>query len=251
MTDSSTRKLFIIEDEKHNRDLLADYIHEYFADTIEVAGSAASIADSLLFLKDNEVDILLLDIELSDGRVFDLLNQINYKKYKLVFITGYSEHAIKAIKYSAVDYLLKPVILKELVAALKKVLSTVRLISPELDDLIARKKFELDDYLVVNGLHTIEKIPFESISHMEAEGIYTIIYHNGNRTVSSRPIGIYEDVLPESRFFRCHKSFIVNKFYIKKIDMKRGLYLELHNGVNLQVAVRKKEEFMTWFKSEN
>lgn len=250
MTDNLKKKVFIIEDEKHNRDLLTTYINDYFSEKIEVVGYSGSIAESIEFLSKNTADILLLDIELSDGQVFELLNQIDYKKYKLLFITGYSEHAIRAIKYSAVDYLLKPVIRQDLITAIKNILVSEFNLHPELDDLINRKKFELDEHLVINGVHSIEKILFEKISHMEADGIYTIVYHDNKKTISTRPIGLYEDILPIDRFIRCHKSFIVNKFYIKKVEKGRSVGLMLHNGVELQVAVRKKDEFMEWYRSE-
>src|SRR5688572_17352136 len=110
-------KAFIIEDEKHNRDSLKSLLHEHFNNIIEIVGMSDSILESANFLNNHHADILFLDIELADGQVFDLLNRIEYKKYKLIFITGYSEHAIKAIKFSAVDYLLKPIIPEELIAA--------------------------------------------------------------------------------------------------------------------------------------
>ncbi len=244
------QKAYIVEDEKHNRDMLINLINEQFSDRIEIAGSSASILESTRFLLNVSVDILFLDIELSDGRVFDLLNRIDYKKYKLIFITGYAEHAIKAIKYAAVDYLLKPVNTKELILAINKILGDNIQYNPILEDFLHRKQFDVTEYLIINSAHAVEKILFEEILFLKADGVYTQIIHVNKNTISSKPIGIYEDVLPLDQFIRCHKSFIVNKTSIKTISKRRGLDLTLYNGDSIPVAVRKRDEFMRWYNEK-
>lgn len=241
-------KTFIVEDEKHNREYLMSLIEEKFNEKLEIVGSASSSLESIEFLKNSHVDLLFLDIELSDGQVFDLLKQINYKQYKLIFITGYSEHAIKAIKFSAVDYLLKPIVTSEFIDAVNKVINTVQSENVVLEDMINLKKFEIGDYLIINNRHSIEKIPFDKISHLEADGIYTQIYHEDKKTISSKPLGVYEDILSGKLFKRCHKSFIVNKFFIKRIEKGNGMEITLYNGKHIPVAIRKKEEFGVWFR---
>jgi len=242
-------KAYIVEDEKHNREYIIGLINQYFNTKIEVIGSSDSVLESVEFIKNSQVNLLFLDIELSDGQVFELLKQIDFKKYKLIFITGYSEHAIKAIKFSAVDYLLKPIVTTEFIDAVNKAISTEEKDFAVLENFINLNKFELDNYLIINNRHSIEKIPFDSISHLEADGIYTVIYHDGKKTISSKPLGIYEDILPNKLFNRCHKSFIINRFFIKKIDKGRGLDIQLTEGTQIPVSVRKKEEFSAWFKA--
>jgi two-component system LytT family response regulator len=241
-------KAFIVEDEKHNREYLTGLIHENFKNSIELVGSAPSSLESIEFLQKNKVDLLFLDIELSDGQVFDLLKRIDFKSYKLIFITGYSEHAIKAFKFSAIDYLLKPIVTDEFVEAVNKAISDSEHDYTVLENYINLNKFELDNYLIINNRQSIEKIPFEKIAYLEADGIYTLIYHDNKKTTSSKPLGVYEDVLPNKLFNRCHKSFIVNKHYIKKIEKGRGLDIHLLDGRQVPVSVRKKEEFSIWFK---
>lgn len=241
-------KAFIVEDEKHNRDSLMDLLEVHFKNEVAVVGSTGSILESLTFLQHRHTDILFLDIELSDGQVFDLLNSIDYKKYKLIFITGYSEHAIKAIRFAAVDYLLKPIIQKEFIEAVNKVIKHKTENNPVLNDLISRKQFNLAEYLIINNQQALEKISINNIKYLKADGTYTEIYHEDKKTISSKPIGVYEDVLPEKLFNRCHKSYIVNKNYIKRIGKGRSLQLTLYDGTELPVAVRKKEEFSIWFR---
>lgn len=241
-------KTYIIEDERHNREILIGLINQYFIDSLEVVGVSSSILESTEFLKHHKADILLLDIELRDGQVFELLNNIDYRNYKLIFVTGYSEHAIKAFKYAAVDYLLKPINKKEFAVAISNAKAQLTKENPILDDYIKRKQFDVADYLVINTAKAIEKIPIESISHLEADGVYTTIYYDSKSTITSKPLGVYEDVLPRMQFNRCHKSYIVNRSYIKRIGKGRGLDLTLFDGKELPVAVRKKEEFMHWFE---
>lgn len=247
----NTMKAFIVEDEKHNRDYLISLLNEHFKEQIELVGSAGSVLESVEFLNKFEVDLLFLDIELSDSRVFDLLDRIQHRNYRLIFITGYSEHAIKAIKYAAVDYLLKPIITEEFIEAVNKVLQSPQYSDRQtLEYVLDSKNLESNDYLIVNNRHSIDKIFFEKISHLEADGIYTNIYHENKKTVSSKPLGAFEEVLPLHLFNRCHKSYIVNKFFIKRVEKGRNMEITLHSGGVVPVSVRKKEEFSRWLKGD-
>ncbi len=242
------QKAYIVEDELNNRDMLINLIQENFSNSIEIVGTSESNKEAAHFLASNQVDMLFLDIEVSDGIIFELLNEIEYIKYKLIFITGYSQHAIKAIKYAAVDYLLKPVDNNEFIAAVNKVLIDRIQKNPILEDLIKRKQFNFDDYILVNSEEFEEKIFIVDIIYIESDGFGTKVFHKDQITNSSKPIGIFEDILPEILFFRCHKSLIISRNYIKQVDKGRNLSLTLRNEMEIQVSVRKKDEFLDWFK---
>lgn len=241
-------RAFIVEDEEHNREYLASILNENFSREIEICGSSGLVEECIDFIRSNKIDVLFLDIELEDGQVFDILQNIEYHKYKLIFITGYSEHAIRAIKFSAIDYLLKPIDTDELIAAVHRVMDGAAPDDPILHDMISRKQFNIDNYLVINNRQSIERIALEDISHLEADGAYTVIHHKGAKTISSKAIGIYEDVLPGEQFSRCHKSYIVNRSYIARIGRGRVLEVILRDKTVLKVASRKKDEFNLWFK---
>lgn len=242
------QKAYIVEDEQNNRDLLIDLINENFASSIEIVGTSDSNKAAEEFLQSNQVDMLFLDIEVSDGVIFDLLNKIDYIQYKLIFITGYSQHAIKAIKYAAVDYLLKPVDTNEFVVAVNKVLVDRIQKNPILEDLIRKKKFDIAEYILINNESGSVKIFMVDIIYIESDGFGSKVFHDNQETISSKPIGVFEDILPDVLFFRCHKSIIINRNYIKQVDKGRNLSLTLRNGAELQVSVRKKDEFLEWFK---
>jgi two-component system, LytTR family, response regulator len=252
LTDMSILSAFIIEDEKHNRDSLINLLSIHCSATVAVAGSAPSISEAIAFLQHHEVDILFLDIELSDGQVFDLFNYIDYEKYRLIFTTGYSEHAIRAIRFSATDYLLKPIVINELTDAVYKAMKReAHETNPILSDFIKRKQFELGDYLIVNNLHAVEHIPLNSISRLKADGVYTVIFHGKEKTISSKSLGVYEDILPVREFNRCHKSYIVNRTFVRRVIKGRGLELVLEDGTEIPVSIRKKEAFTNWFRQKH
>lgn len=241
-------RAFIVEDEEHNREYLSSLLHEHFSREIEICGASGLVEESIQCIKSGKIDVLFLDIELEDGQVFDILQNIEYHKYKLIFITGYSEHAIRAIKFSAVDYLLKPIDTDELIAAVRRVMHGAVPDDPILRDMISRKQFNLDNYLVINNRQSIERIALEDISHLEADGAYTVIHHKAAKTISSKAIGIYEDILPGDQFSRCHKSYIVNRKYIARIGRGRVMEVMLRDKTILKVASRKKDEFTLWFR---
>lgn len=241
-------RAFIVEDEEHNREYLTSMLNENFRDKIEICGASGLVVECINFIKANRIDVLFLDIELEDGQVFDILQNIEYHKYKLIFITGYSEHAIRAIKFSAVDYLLKPIDTDELIAAVHRVMHSTAPDDPILRDMISRKQFSLDNYLVINNRQSFERIALDDISHLEADGAYTVIHHKGAKTISSKAIGIYEDILPGEQFSRCHKSYIVNRGYIARIGRGRVLEVIMRDKTILRVASRKKDEFNLWFR---
>lgn len=241
-------RAFIVEDELHNRELLEAMLIEYCKNEVDVVGYSGSILDALQKLQVIKADVLFVDIELDDGSVFELLHNVEYKNFKIIFVTGYAEHAIRAIKFRAMDYLLKPLSAIELKEAVSKVYEIKRDESNLAENLSGNHTLHLSDYLLVHGLSSIEKISYEHISYLQADGIYTIIHHEGKKTISSKNIGSYELILPDRIFNRCHKSFIVNKYHIQKIIKGRGLKIITMNKIQLPVAIRKKEEFLLWYQ---
>lgn len=243
------KKAYIVEDEKHNLEYLISLINEHYGQKIEILGHTDSILEGSEFLKNTPVDVIFLDIELADGQVFDLLRLIDYKKYKLIFITGYSQYAINAIRFSALDYLLKPIVTKEFTDAVDKLLDTDNHNIEIIEEFVKQNDFKFSEYLVLNKSNSIDRYKFETIMYMNADGAYTEIYMENSKTTASKSIKDFEDILPENQFFRCHKSHIVNRHFIKKVMKGRALELTLFNGTVLPVSVRKKEEFINWYKS--
>jgi two-component system LytT family response regulator len=208
-----------------------------------VVGSYASMQEALREIPGSRADLLLLDINLGDGTAFDILEQLPHNDYKVIFMTGYREHAIRAIKFGALDYVLKPINETEFYVALNKVFQ------PSLiDDAnpVVSNNANLDNSqrLKLSSKHRLQIVDFNEIIYCQSDSGHTTFYLNNNRTITTtKCIKEYEDLLIKNKFIRIHKSFIVNRLYIRSYEHTED-YLILRNGLEIPVAARRKEVVM-------
>jgi two-component system LytT family response regulator len=236
----------IIDDEIKNRNRLKRMIDEYFHN-ISVVGEAESVKTGLTTIRELNPELVLLDIRLPDGDAFDLLDSLKKISFKIIFITAYEEYAIKAIRYSAMDYLVKPVIVEELRVALeraeKQILNDLRV---QLSTLQSNLQSPKNKTLVLKTLDKIYLVEIKKIVHCESDGHYTSIFtREGKKYVVSNPMRDYEEILEDHGFFRIHKSHIVNLSFIDNFS-KEG-YVVLMDKTTLPVARRKKNELLEKF----
>lgn len=240
----------ITDDDTGSRFVLRTYIENNCPELI-VSGEAGSVNESISLIKKINPDLLILDISLPDGTAFDLLKQIPDNRSEVIFITAHDEYAIEAFKFSAVDYLLKPVAYTELKEALRKV-----------GDRIEEKYFRAHWITLTHNLQ--KKNPYEKrlaiatsegfiftdireIARLESHSNYTHFYFtDGKKLVSSHTLGYYEDLLPEENFCRIHNSHLVNiEFIDRYIKGGAGGSIIMKDGMELNVSQRKKESFFT------
>ncbi len=194
-------------------------------------------------------DIVFLDIEMPGINGFKLLQEVSYKNFEPVFVTAYDHYAIKAIRFSALDYLVKPVDIDELKwsverAELKKNNSSTNARLDLLLDHISNPKKDFKR-IVIPSQDSLRFIRIDEIVYLEANMNYTHIFMSGNeKYVVSRTIKEYEDLLPESTFIRIHNSYIINKDYLEKYERGDGGQVIMSNGVRLDVSKRKKADFL-------
>jgi len=184
---------------------------------------------------------------MGDGDAFDLLTQIDNIFFKIIFVTAYEEYALKAIKFSALDYLLKPVDNEDLKIAFEKaekqILNDLKI---QLSTLQVNLNSTQSKTIVLRTMDKIYLVEIMEIVHCESEGNYTLFFtSDGKKYMVSNPMKEYADILEDHGFFRIHKSYIVNVSFIDSYD-KRG-YIVLKDGTNLPVAKRKKTELMELF----
>jgi two-component system LytT family response regulator len=239
-------KAIIVDDEKMGIKALAKLI-ELYTEGLEVMGEATNISDALDLIRVYKPDVVFLDIELQGERGFDLLDKLENVTFEVVFVTAYEEYAIKAIRYSALEYLLKPVNINELRIAINKLqersnkegLQRYTFLKEQINDVNPFTKIILpsrDRYVFLR---------IEDIIYLEGEGNYTYFYHDKDeKTLVSKPIKEYEDLLERKGFFRIHKTFFINLSQIDKVMRIDGLSVIMSNGVELPVALRKKDEFI-------
>lgn len=240
--------VIIIDDEPKCVELLSHILQNYHKD-ICVLATADSMKTGLALIEKHRphLHILFLDIQMSGGDGFTLLENIPKINFKVIFTTAYDHFAIRAIKFSALDYLLKPIDNKELSDALEKF--RVNKNSDEAEainnfktTLQQRKVFEK---LAIATLTDIKFINLDKITYLESDNNYSTIYmENKQRLVSSKNIGYYEDLLEINNFFRINNSHLVNLKKIERFLKSKTGSVELEDGKILQVSAGKKEKLI-------
>jgi two-component system LytT family response regulator len=245
--------VLIVDDEPKCIDTLTVLLKEFRNDiTILDAADAVKTALPLIEKHQGNIDILFLDIQMPGGDGFTLLQRIPHIDFKVIFTTAHDKYAIQAIKFSALDYLLKPIDNSELQLSIEKFreLKKVGLQSTSINDF--KKALEhknVFEKLAVPTPAEIRFIQLDKILYLESDNNYTTLHLEGKQhLVSSKNIGYYEDLLASLHFFRIHNSYLVN---VKKIDRflkgKNGS-VQLENGVVLDVSGRRKDDLLNLLK---
>ena len=238
----------IIDDETPARNNLKQIITDNFS-YVKIIGEADSVVTGVKLLNTLTPDLVLLDINLSDGSGFNLLEKLNEINFKVVFVTAYDSYAIKAFKFNALDYLLKPVKTDLLSEALEKVEKAVNKNYITQEDL----KLFLDNYskndedrtIVINEANKISYIPVKEITKLKGEGNYTKFYlNNGRELTVSKTLKIYQELLPEALFYRVNQSYIININFVKEYHKEDGGYIILNDGSNIGLSRRRKDDFL-------
>jgi two-component system LytT family response regulator len=244
-------KVIIIDDEPNNIETLKLLLHHIGRD-IEVIGEANSAEEGLELIHSSteKIDILFLDIQMPNGDGFYLLSQLKKFDFKVIFVTAYDHFAIKAIKFSALDYLLKPVDLKELSEALNKYeqLQDDNFGNPEqmntFKELLSQKK-DLFERVAIASYNEVLFVRVEDILYLKSDNNYTSVYTSDpDPILSSKNIGYYEELFENHPFSRIHNSYLVNLQKVKKYIKGKAGYIELENGAMLEVSTRRKEEVL-------
>ena len=216
---------------------------------IDIIGTFTKPAECIEAIDSLKPDIVFLDIEMPGINGFKILQQVNFKDFEPVFVTAYDHYAIKAIRFSALDYLVKPVDIDELKWSVERAeqRKNKHSTNDRLDLLLDHISHPKKDYkkIVVPSQDSLRFIRIDDIIYLEANMNYTHIYMTGNeKYVVSRTIKDYEDLLPESTFIRIHNSYIINKDFLEKYERGEGGQVIMSNGVRLDVSKRKKADFL-------
>jgi two-component system LytT family response regulator len=212
-------------------------------------GTCATVHESLVLIKTTKPDLLLLDIRLPDGTGFDILEQMSPAQCKVIFLTAYEEYALRAFRYGAIDYLLKPLNKDEFREALQRVSNAQPLLQEQIAiTLQSYREDKKQDHLALRSQQSVQIVGFKDICYLKSDDCYTNVFLNdGKKVVVSKPLKYYEELLPSANFVRIHQSYLVNKFYIGRYYQKEG-FLYLKDGTQLPVSVRKKEIVGRFFK---
>jgi two-component system LytT family response regulator len=237
----------IVDDELKSRESLKILLEE-FCDNVAVKALCQDVAEAVQAIQQYKPDVVFLDIQLQRETGFDLLTQLGDFNFEVIFTTAYAEYAIKAFKFAAIDYLLKPIDIEELKRALSKVEKRMNdSISMRLQQLMQNlKNTSSENYKL--ALPTTDGLVFvkmQDILYCEASSNYTeITVVDGKKYIVSRTLKEYEDMLGEHNFYRIHNSYLINLNAIKKYVRGEGGYVIMTNDKSLDVSKRKKEGFL-------
>lgn len=235
---------FLVDDEPGAVETLSGLLLHY-CPQLTIAGSANSVKQAVGFLADHTVDILFLDIKMRQETGFDLLEQLPANKAHVIFVTAHDQYGIQAIKFSATDYLLKPVTPKELIAAVHKVGQqkksqaeqlTMLLQSYQHQPLNTQKRIALPDQ------HEVRYVLIKNIICCGADNTYTSFYISGESSpiLVSKPISDYEQILSIYGFIRIHQSWLINRNHIDSFKKADGGYLIMDNKMSVPVSRQRK-----------
>lgn len=249
-------KVVIVDDEENSRDTLRGKL-ELFCPEVEVAGEAENVADGIAIITEKKPDAVFLDIQLAGESGFDILQEIrdnNELNPEIIFITAHDEFAIKAIKFSALDYLLKPIDPEELVKSIRKVeeekgvpkkASNINVLVENI-----RQASDSPKKIVVptsDGMHVIK---LTDIIRLESSSNYTTFFLKDQKSLlASKTLKEFDNMLSGYNFNRIHKSHLVNMNYLKRYVQTDGGYLVLEDGSKIPVANRKKEQLLSTLKN--
>lgn len=245
-------KTLIIEDEEQAISALMAEI-QYHCPELEIVGIAQSVKDGAEKIRTLEPELVFLDIQLSDGLGFDLLQLVKDKQFHLIFTTAYSQYAIKAIKFSAIDYLLKPIDGNELREAVQRAIqSSQQDYKKKLETFLqnqlnfGKKKIALP---TSDGISIFE---LESIIRCSSEGNYTCVYFvGGKKMLFAKTLKEFEEMLGQSGFERVHHSHIINLDHLTSYTNKDGGYVILSDKSTVPVSQRKKAQLLAILNNFN
>jgi two-component system LytT family response regulator len=232
----------IVDDEKEARAVLRTMLQRH-ASEVSVVAEAASLEEALTVLKTHSPDLLFLDVQMPGGDGFELLKQLVHWDFDVIFTTGSQHHAIQAIRFSALDYLVKPVLGDELRASIDRHIAK-RSIVPEVQNQLLHNINQPDERTMKLTLSSGDRSYFvdpAEVTWCEADVNYTNLHlMDDRRFVSARTLKDYEDMLTPLGFLRTHRSYLVNRAHIDHLD--RSGFVVLRNGHRVEVASRRKED---------
>lgn len=242
----------LVDDETHIRENLKTILKTYF-NNIQVVGEGDSVDSATNIITAAKPDVVFLDVDLSDGSGFNVLDHIGALDFHVIFITAFNEYAIKAFRYNALDYLLKPIDINQLGKALSKIKNHGQketVTKKEVKELIANlARKEEDKKLVIKDKNYNYYVRIGNIIRCEADGNYTTINCiNQEKIVISYPLKKYASLLPESIFFRVHQSHLINLNHVKKVLKEDGGAVVMTDNFRIPIARRRKDSFLEAMK---
>lgn len=237
-----------IDDELENTKVLT-YLVEKYCPHIQMLGQADSVESGTQLIDSLKPDIVFLDIQLGEELSFDILDQISHKESRVVFVTSYNEYAIKAFQYNAIDYLLKPLDIEEIIRVGHKIRDDFEKKDTHLFQQISDLKryvqdMQAQEFITIPSLKKIDVVKTSDILYIKSEAKFSIFVLDRGEIISSKNLGAYESLLPKFKFFRVHNSYIVNLDKIRHVHREDDHYCLMENGKKIPISRRRYHSFI-------
>lgn len=236
----------IIDDEAKSRDTLSRMLAKYCPHA-HVVGMANSVESGYELILNTRPDLVFLDVEMPPYTGFDLLKKFDDISFEVIFTTAFDKYAINAIKFCALDYLLKPIDIEELILAIDKMRkrNSQQNIDERLVHLLKNVQGNKNNKIAIPTQEGLEFVASDQIVRCEAQGSYTLLFMKDNKQVlSSRTLKEFESLLISQGFYRIHHTHLINLDYIQKYHKGNGGYVVIKDGISIPVSRRKKDDFL-------
>ncbi len=247
--------VIIVDDEPMAREIIESILTENFHD-VNITGQAGTVKEAVELIGSINPQLVFLDVDLTDGSGFDVLSTLKKVNFKVIFITAHQKYAIKAIKFSAFDFILKPISTQELIEAVNRVKA-----EGQLNDQAKRWDAFFENIsglkpklqkIVLKTSESIHLVQVDDIIRCEADNNYSTFYlANGEKILVSKGLKDYEELLKDNDFFRVHQSHLINLNYVLRFDKKDGGSVVLSDKSIVPVSQRKKQSLFEFFEKHN
>ncbi len=240
-------RTLIIDDEQHCIDRVKQLLMP-FGEKIECVGTAKTLENALTLTKEVSPDLVFLDVRIEDKTGFDFLRVVSPISFDVIFTTAYEKYAVQAFKFSAVDYLLKPIDADDFKNSIQKfeIKSSSKHLEQKIDVLLHNLKAQNTiKKITVPTLDGFEFLEITDIARCQADVNYTDIHlKNGKKLTVSKTLKSFEELLEPEQFFRVHNSHLINLREVKKYTKGKGGYVTMNDNTHIEVSTRRKEEFL-------
>jgi two-component system, LytTR family, response regulator len=237
-------KTVIIDDRNSIREFITQLLENI--ESIEIVGEAENVEKAITLINTKKPDLILLDIQMPDGNGFEVLEKITHTGYKVIFITSHEEFAIRAFKYSALDYVVKPIDPEVFYNAIDKAKTHYSSSDEQLkiksliENLSGNKT---NKKLVLNTQETVHVVSSKDITRCESDGSYTMVHLKDRKLMMSKKLKDFEELLSGLSFYRTHRSHLINLNFVDRYEKRNGGYIIMKDDSSIPLSAVKKDEF--------
>ena len=241
-----TLNAIVVEDEEKSREILKNYIAKY-CPKVTVLGEAANVEEALVLIRNNELDLVFLDVEMPYGNAFDLLDRVGDRTFETVFVTAYDHYALDALNAHASYYLLKPISIDSLIEAVDYVQEIKEKENKLQNSVLKPRQTTVTGKITIPLQNGFEVLQIEDILYCQADDNYTQIFLQNKKKLVSKTLKYFEEAHSENGFARVHKSYLVNINAITEYKKGKGGSVVLFNGKEIMVSPARKKALLSYF----